>query len=201
MTDVSSPTSSPSGFFSTPRSQRWLMWISGAVLVIGVAVFLGVFLSRGSSRPAPANISTLSSGPSSKTNSATSNPKVAASADALKVARTFLETAVLRKNLDAAYALVGPDLKGGMTRAQWRTGNISVVPYPAVNAKTATLRVKSSTKTELMLQVGPLVARKGSGVRPAAFDLNVDRIGGKWVVNYWLAEYSHKVHADPALGN
>jgi hypothetical protein len=193
---MSSTTSSPTGLFSTPRSQRWLMWISAAVLVAGVAVFLGVFLSRGSSAPAPAaNLSTVSSAPPS-TKSATSNPKVAASAGALKVARTFLETAVLRKNLDAAYGLVGPDLKGGMSRAQWRKGNIPVQPYPAANAKTAKFQVKSSHKNELMLLV-ELTPRKGSGVRPLAFYLNVDRIGGKWLVNYWLSDYRIPIHSNP----
>jgi hypothetical protein len=127
MTDVSSTTSSLAGFFSTPRRQRWLMWISGAVLVIGVAVFLGVYLSRGTGKSVSPNISTLSSGPSSKS-SAAASPKVPASADALKVARTFIETAVLRKNLDIAYRIVGPDLKGGMSLARWRKGSIAVVP-------------------------------------------------------------------------
>jgi hypothetical protein len=179
--------------------QQRLVWMSGAVLLIGIAVFLGVFLSRGSSKPANSNLAKVAVPPSSKT-SAPKNPTVAPSADALKVARTFLETAVLRKNLDVAYPLVGPDLKGGMSRAQWRKGNIAVVPYPAVNAKTAKLIVRSSHKNELRLLV-ELIARKGSGVRPLAFYLDVDRLGGKWVVNYWLADYHHKVLASPSYGN
>lgn len=194
---MSSTTSSPTGFFSTPRAQRWLMWVSGAVLVVGVAVFLGIFLSRGSSKPASAgNLSTVSSAPPS-TKPAAHAQRVAPSGDALKVARTFLETAVLRKNLDAAYAIVGPDLKGGMSIAQWRKGNIAVVPYPALNAKTAKFQVTESHKNELFAQVA-LYPRKGSGVtRPLAFNLGVQRIGGKWVVNYWLPEPQIKVRANP----
>src|SRR5207248_1804063 len=134
---MSSATSSPTGFLSSPRMQQRLVWISGAVLLIGVAVFLGVFLSRGTSRPANVNLSTVSSAPPSSTTPAAKNAKVAPSAAAFQVARTFLETAVLRKNLDAAYPLVGPNLKGGMSLTQWRKGNIAVVPYPASNAKTA----------------------------------------------------------------
>ena len=174
------------------------MWISGAVLVIGIAVFLGIFLSRGSSKPAPAgNLSTVSSAPPS-TKPAAHTQKVAASADALKVARTFLETAVLRKNLDAAYAIVGPDLKGGMSLAQWRKGSIAVVPYPAVNAKTAKFHVTESHKNQLFAQV-VLYPRKGSGVNKGlAFNLGVQRAGGKkWVVNYWLPEPQIKVRPDP----
>src|SRR6266487_1194340 len=103
---MSSTTSSPTGgFLSSPRMQQRLVWISGAVLLIGIAVFLGVFLSRGSSKPANQNLSTIASPPASTT-PAVNNPRVAPAASALKVARTFLETAVLRKNLDAAYPIV-----------------------------------------------------------------------------------------------
>ena len=173
------------------------MWISGAVLVIGIAVFLGVILSRGgSSGPANGNLAKVSSGPPSSTKPAAKNSTVASSTDALKVARTFLETAVLRKNLAASYPLVGPDLKGGMSLAQWRKGDIAVVPYPAVNAKTAKFHITSSRKNELFAQV-LLTSRKGSGVKALAFNLGVDRIGGKWVVNYWLPEPTIKTKANP----
>jgi hypothetical protein len=195
--EMSSTTSSSSGFFSSPRMQQWLPWISGAVLLLGVVVFLGVYLSRGSSGPAGADISTISSAPSSSTKSAGKNPAVASSPAALKVARTFLETAVLRQNLDASYGLVAPDLKGGMSRAQWRKGNIAVTYYPAANAKTAKLVVKSSHRNQLMLQV-VLNPRKGSGVRPLSFTLGLDRVGGKrWLVNYWLPDYRIPIHANP----
>lgn len=192
-----SETSSPTGFLASPQRQRWLMWISGAVLVIGVAVFLGVFLSRGSSGPAAVtNISTVGSGPS-KTKSVTKNPRVPASASALKVARTFLETAVVRKNLDVAYNLVGADLKGGMTLAQWRKGNIPIQFYPAANVKTAQLVVKSSHKNELDLSV-VLNPTKASGIkRPQDYDMVVARIGGRWLVNYFLSNYKIPIHPTP----
>ncbi len=203
---MSSTTSAPSGFFSSPRRQQRLLWISGAVLVIGVAVFLAVFLSRGNSSTAGANLSTVSAPPTSTTPVQKSTPvqkKLPASPAALKVARTFLETAVQRKNLDAAYGLVGPDLKGGMTRAQWRQGNIPVALYPSRDAKTAQFLVKSSHPNQLLLQV-TLHARRGSGVRPAlAFDLRLDRVGGKsgnparWVVDYFMADYGIAVRANP----
>jgi hypothetical protein len=195
---MSSTTSPPEGFLSSPRMQQRLMWISAAVLLIGVAVFLGVFFTRGSTHPASVNISTLSSPPSTKTAPATKNPKVKPSPDALKAARTFLETAVVRKNLAAAYSIVGPDLKGGVSLATWRKGNIPVTFYPAANANLAKLNVQSSHKNELKLRT-VLFPRKGSGVKPLVFDLNVDRIGGKWLVNYFLAEYSTPVKPTPNL--
>ena len=192
---MSSTTSSDTGFLSSPRNQRWLMWISGAVLVVGVAVFLGVYLTRGSSSPSKAVVSSTKP-PAPTKPAATNTAKVAPTASALKVARTFLETAVLRKNLDASYGIVGPVLKEGMSRAQWRKGNIAVDPYPAKNAKTAKFIVRYSQKNHLMLIV-PLAPQKGSGVQPQAFKLGVDRINGKWLVNYWLADYGYKVRSNP----
>jgi hypothetical protein len=190
---MSSTASSSTGFFASPQRQRWLMWISGAVLVIGIAVFLGVFLSRGANRPEP--VSTLGSKPAS-TKPAVKNPNVAPSAAALKVARTFLETAVLRKDLDAAYKIVGPNISGGMSLAQWRKGAIPVTPYPAANAKTAGFHITESHRNELFAQV-ILTPQKGSGVKKAlAFNLGLERVGKRWVVNYWLPEPTIKTKAD-----
>jgi hypothetical protein len=162
------------------------MWISGFVLVIGVAVFLAVFLGRGSS-PAATGISTISSGPKPTDTTQSSGAKVPAAPAALAVARTFLETAVPRKNLDTAYDLVGPALKGGFSRAAWRTGNIPVQYFDATNLKTAQFLIKWSHPSELMLEVG-LKGKPGSNVKSLAFLLGVDRIGGKWLVNYFIPE-------------
>ena len=51
--------------------------------------------------------------------------------------RTFIKTAVARKQLAFAYTLVDPDLKGTMTLKQWETGNIPVIQYEAENVDTA----------------------------------------------------------------
>jgi hypothetical protein len=113
---------------------------------------------------------------------------------AFKVAREFIETAVLRKNLDAAYPLVNSELKGGLTKKQWDRGNIPVQPYPAGNTKTAAFTVLWSYKTQLMTVVD-LVARRGAHVRPhLPFYLGLVRAGGKpngrWLVNYWIADWT-----------
>jgi len=198
---MNSTTSSPSGFFSSPRRQQQLLWIAGAVLVTGVVVFLVVFFSRGSSQPTSVDLSTVSS---PQTSTTPAPPRVPPSSAARQVARTFLLTAVQRKNLDAAYRIVGPDLKGGMSLAQWRKGNIPVTFYPSSDAKTAQFVVKTSHPSYLLLQVG-LHALRGSGIKPRslAFWLGLKRVGGKngeparWLVNYFLPQYSIPVKANP----
>lgn len=179
------------------------MWISSAVFVIGLVVFLGIYFSRGTSAPAVVETPTVSSPKTSAPSSTKqAGPRVPPSAAAFSVARTFLLTAVERKNLDTAYGIVGPNLKGGMSPAQWRKGNIPVTFYPASDAKTTQFVVKSSHKNHLMLQV-TLHPQRGSHVRPLAFWLGLDRVGGqkgkpaRWVVNYWLPDYSIPVRANP----
>ena len=130
----SSPSSADDGFLSSPRAQRRLLWGSAGVLGIGLIIFLSVFVLRGS--PGPSSpISTVPAQTAAKEIKAPPDPK------AFSTARKFIETAVLRKNLDAAYPLVNQDIKGGMSKKQWDTGNIAVIGYPAENAKTAAFTV------------------------------------------------------------
>jgi hypothetical protein len=180
-------TSSPArgGFLSSPRAQRRLIWISGAVFAAGLIAFLSAYALRGTSgihspisnQPAQTHPNLIKAPPSKA---------------ALKVARQFIETAPLRKNLDQAYSLVGPSLKGNMTRKQWNTGNIPVIDYPAGNAKTAAFVVDWSYKTQIMLEVD-LVAKKGSGanIRPhlpffLGLERKDDKPNGPWRVTTWI---------------
>ena len=168
---VSSTTSSPRTFLSSPRSRRTIVWIGGAVLVIGVFIFF----DRGPTAPR------VSRGP----------------AAARRVARTFLETAVARKNLGVAYDITGPDLKAGLSRAQWITGNNPVTYYPANNLKTVALKVKSSTKNRLWLEIGLVSKRRSDvpgSVRPLFVQMEVVRIRGKWLVNYFWPNFGPGPH-------
>ena len=176
------------GILSSPRGQRRLMIISAGVLLIGFIAFLSAFLLRGTSgiharlldKPAQKHVKLVKAPP----------PKAA-----LKVARLFIETAPLRKNLDKIYPFIGPALKGGMTREEWTKGNIPVEPYPARNTKDTAFTVDWSYKTQIMLEVD-LVARKGSGsnIRPhLPFFLMLERQGdkpnGRWQVNNWITAW------------
>ncbi len=51
----------------------------------------------------------------------------------------FIQTAVARDRIDEAYDISLPELRGGMTRSEWHTGNIPVVPFPAVGIYDMTL--------------------------------------------------------------
>jgi hypothetical protein len=181
----STSSSASGGILSSPRAQRRLLVISGGVLAAGlIAVISGVLLRGTSGIHSP--ISTLP---------AQTHPnliKAPPTKDALRVARQFIETAPLRKDLDKAYSLVGPSLGAGLTRKQFISGNIPVIDYPAGNAKTAAFVVDWSYRTEVMLEVD-LVAKKGSGsnIRPhLPFFLGLERKGdqpnGRWRVTTFI---------------
>src|SRR5438445_13425598 len=59
---------------------------------------------------------------------------------ATKVARQFIETAVARKNLASARPIVTQEILQGQTLAEWKTGNIAVIPYPVEDIKYAPMK-------------------------------------------------------------
>jgi hypothetical protein len=167
-----------------------MIWMGGGAFMVGLIVFLSVFVLRGSSG-FHSPISNRAAQHIKQPVKAPPDPKV------YRIARTFIETAVLRKNLDAAYPLVNPEIKGGLTKKQWETGNIPVIGYPAENTKSAAFTVVASYETQIMLIVD-LVARPGSGVRPhLPFWIGLVRAHGKpngrWLINYWVPDWSPPV--------
>ncbi len=188
-------SASGSGFWSSPRAQRRLLVVSGAVLLGGLIAFISVYVLRGTGNAFPDHYSTTVAQLVKK------EKTVPPSKEAFSVAREFMRTAVLRKDLDKAYSIVDVDLRGRMTRKQWDTGNIPVIGYPANNVDTAAFQVDFSYPTEMLLEVD-LVATPGSGVRPhLPFYLGLKRAGGKphgrWLVSYWEAHWRPPVPAGP----
>ena len=111
--------------FSSRKFNKWFPWISGAVLVVGVIVFLGVRYSN-TANPEPKE----ATGP--PVQAAASQKNIAFPLAAWKVAREFVFTAVARKHLDEAFAITHPAIKQGISRKEWRTGNLPVVASPVV---------------------------------------------------------------------
>jgi len=189
---MASTTTPNTGFFSSPRAQRALYWVSGIVFLAGVVAIITVYATRGSSTPAAVN-------PPSNSSNTTPPKHVKAAADALGVARKFLETAPLRTNMAEAYTLVGPNLKAGTSPQEWKKGNNPVVPYPANNAKTTAMLVKSSHPNDLLLYVN-LVPKPGMGYKPQAFSVELNKLNGRWVVNSFQPLYQHPVQNGSGQG-
>jgi hypothetical protein len=176
---------SPRGRLSSPRARRRIRYV--VVLALAAGAIAGIVTAIPSKENA---LNTpISTQPAQVVPKETPAPPDPA---AKIVARKFIETAVLRKDLDWAYDHVHADLKGRMTRAEWDSGTIPVVPYPAQNAATTTFSVDFSYRTEALYEV-ELVARAGTGIRPMQFYIGLKRAGGsptgRWLVSYWQAHY------------
>ncbi|MFN8224035.1 MAG: hypothetical protein U0R50_12405 [Gaiellales bacterium] len=111
------------------------------------------------------------------------------SPEARQVAMRFVQTAVARQSLEEAWELSGPTVRGGLTRKQWLTGNIPVVPYPLEKLEVAPFKVDASYKSSALIEIA-LLPRKNAGIRAQIFFMELKKVGkGKsahWVVDNWV---------------
>jgi hypothetical protein len=179
----------------SPRKQRRFFIVSGAVFAIGVVAFVSMVVLHGTSNAFTDTIS------NQKAQLVTPEKHVPITKAQIELARRFIETAPARKNLGEAYSLVDVDLKGTMTKQQWETGNIPVIQYEAVNARTAKFVVRYSYETEALLEID-LIPRAHTQQRPhLLFFLGLKREGakktGRWLVNYWEPRWKPPVPMAP----
>jgi hypothetical protein len=173
-----------------PGWRKALPWIIGALVVAAlVAVLVVKFSNTGESTATP--LSTVAADDRSAV------PKTQKlDPEARSVARRFVQTAVARKNLRAAYALVGPMIKQGQTLKEWMTGNIAVVPYPVDAVEYAPMKIDYSYAREAQIQVALLPTDKAQkqGVRPQLFIATLIKDKqDHWLVNAWVPRASAPV--------
>ena len=170
---MASPSGILSGFFNSPRKQRRFFIVSATRAAHRRRAFLATRGVQGHAerlhRHALEQAGELY------------HPEQDGQALARRAARPASSSGLRRRarDLDAAYTIVHPDLKGTLTRKQWDTGNIPVVTYPARNADTAAFVVDYSFKTSALLEID-LVARPGQDQCPELrFYIGLKREGGK----------------------
>lgn len=160
------------------RVNRWLPWISAAILAAGVITFMAV---RNTGRPAAAP--DKFSGPA--TNVAAANKSVPLSPAARLTAGRFILTAVKRQHLAEAYRLAGPNVREGMTLAEWMKGDIAVTPY-LKPIDVTTVHAQYSYPREALLKI--IIVPKGTA-RASTFLMTLKKLGAgakaHWVVDDW----------------
>jgi hypothetical protein len=104
------------------------------------------------------------------------------------VAIRFIETAVYRRHVGDSFALTTGGLRQGLSRSQWASGAIPVVPYPASAVQSVRWRVDYSYAHEVGLKVA-FYPKPGSGVDRQVFDIALRKEGtaasSPWLVSYW----------------
>jgi hypothetical protein len=182
---------------SSRKLQQALPWIAGGVLALGVITFLQV-LNRPEDDPAPTQRAAAQVAKEPKT--------VPPSPEARRLVSQFLNTAVdrdgseavARRKLDAAWKISSPNLRGGLTKREWLTGNIPVVPYDVSNVERAPVRLDWSYPSEASFAV-MLLPKDGSTEKPQTFFITVKKFGkganARWMVDYF-APYAPPVVPD-----
>src|SRR5215210_7715617 len=97
----------------------------------------------------------------------------------------FVNHAVKRANPTAAYHVVAPELRPGITRRQWASGDIPVYPFPAAG-KTHPWNILYVTREEvgLELQLNP---RTRSELGPIIFHIYLRPArDGRWLVDSFM---------------
>ncbi len=149
------------------RLGRWAPWLSGAVLVAGVCAYAVTRLASGGG-------------------SAVTPKTVPLDPQARAVARAFVATAVAREDLARAWTLAAPELKRGLTLAQWKTGSIPVQPYPVAKAA-ARYTVQASQPGVASLRVS-FLPPPASSTPAGDFTITLQRLRGRWLVSSWTPQ-------------
>jgi hypothetical protein len=173
-------------------TRRSLSLLSAAILVAGAVVFAVAWIGdTGKSFESP-----LSNEPAQVF---TPRKQVPLDVEARRVAGRFILTAVARESLGESYELVHPELRQGMTKQEWLTGNIPVVYYPAKEIETATFKVDESYRDEAILEVA-LLPKDPASVKPQVFFIGLKKAGrgaaARWQVYYWVPRAAPRIPID-----
>jgi len=167
---------------SSRRVNKYFPWFAGGLLAIGVIVFLVVYFGN------TANTKETFSNKPAQTPQVTK--QVPLERGARVAVGRFVLTAVARKNLDEAWNLTTPNLRGGLTHKQWMTGNIPVVPMGVPIDKAAITRIISSTKNEAEINVVVLPKANTQNVKATLYVVIAKKINGRWLIDYAIPQAS-----------
>jgi hypothetical protein len=176
---------------SSPRLRRKLLWAGGGLALAGAVALAFALWPRAETEAPPVD----AAGPVLE--APAEPPEVpltdAARAEVLAVAQRFVTSAVVREGVSGSWELTHPDLRQGMTRQEWASGDIPVVPYPV---DTARWRLGYSQEGLVGLEVY-VVPPNGSRVRPMVFDMEVKAEGRRWLVSNWAPRVTPGGQAAP----
>ncbi len=110
----------------------------------------------------------------------------------------FINTAVARKNLSAAYDMSGPEIRQGMTRKQFEAGAIADVPFKITDKTKITMKITKSYATSAQIQA--FIVTPGSTDNknsPHTFFADLIKQKGRWYVNSWVPRWTPPIPTQP----
>jgi hypothetical protein len=176
---------------SSRRFNRWLFVLGAVVLAAGIAAIIVTKVGGSSSKAVSKNPTSPAIHDVTK-----AQKNIRFPAAAWKVVREFVFTAVPRKNLAKSYALADSTMRGGFTRAQWKSGNIPVAYYETgsvirYNWKNTNYAHPREAGLNLILEPS-----KSSTMRPGTFLIIVKKVGHGGGA-HWLVDYFGAVQGPP----
>jgi len=187
---------------SSPRFQRYLLWFGVAFFAVGAAALVFAFVGGSDNKSANPDKGFHAQLPSKQValkNADGVTVKTFGQLDPQIRAdiKTFIGTAVARKNLGRSWAVVSPTLKRDYTQASWAKGSdLPVVPYPGVDTKRIQYFLDYASTKEILIEVG-LAGKKGVSTRPVTFQLGLVPAGTskshQWLVDYWMPRWTPPV--------
>jgi len=177
------------GLLASPRRRRRAAKLAVVLALAVTFTILGVFYSNTSPtrHGAPFTeepVQTVAPLPTSVKFTPKDRKEVSAVAD------HFIATAVFRRHLDDSYDLVVPEFHQGMTRAQWDTGAIPVMPYPAKDVALMRWSLDYSYRDRVGLRVA-VMPKPTANVGGIVYAIELKKVGPqqhhRWLVSYWSA--------------
>src|ERR671935_2798360 len=166
---------------ASPRRRRRLAW--AAVLVVGAAVAAAIALrypntgAKETFEPGKPQVvhEEPPSTPLSKRDRAATE----------RTLGSFVVSAVLRRHVEESYDLVAPSLRAGLTRRQWRTGDIPVPPFPIKAVAVAKSKLVYSNPSIARYEV-LLYTKPSAKLLPLLYSIELARTSrpGRWLVDY-----------------
>ena len=101
-----------------------------------------------------------------------------------RVLSKFVISAVYREHVERSYDLVTPLVRGGLTRKEWRTGDIPVPPFPADAVAVAKSKLVYSHRNLARYEV-LLYTKPTAQLLPLLYSIELTRTArGHWLVDY-----------------
>jgi hypothetical protein len=176
----------------SPRTQKYLLWVSAFVLAAGIAAVLVVFVGN----TGHSERESFSSEPVQTVAKPSKN--VPLEKAQRELAGKFILTAVQRKRLQEAWNLVGPGLRQGLTYKEWLTGTIPVIPF-LDPIKLAPIKVDVSNKNYALIEV--IIVPVAKNVKSQIFTMEMIKVGkgskSHWVVNSWAPRSTPTIPNNP----
>jgi hypothetical protein len=106
-------------------------------------------------------------------------------AAAISALSQFVRSAVIRRDLAASWPLATAHLKNGTSHADWLSGNLAVVPYPADGFRTAGYTLKYQYKNVLGYDalLLPNKTKAGQLAGQQVYACELHDVHGRWLVD------------------